>query len=143
MKKVFLVLALALLIVSCSLNDDDGQNIQYQFARITEVELPDTLEIGNSYTFYITSEESECSLFNNFEVQTVNDSTLTIGALNRILIQENCSTTKDTVIEKVGFNATNRYNLIDSFTFQFLQGADVNDEPIYLTRTIPLKQETN
>lgn len=143
MKKVFLVLAFAAMIISCSLNDDEGQNVSYQYARITDVDLPDTLELGNSYNFRITSEVSECSVFDRFDDRQIDDSTLTVAVLNRISLRENCNTMTDTVVNSVGLNVPSRNNTFKTYTFRFLQGADANDEPIFLTRSIPIKASSN
>lgn len=139
MKKVFLVLGLAALVTSCSLNDDDVQNVNIEYANITNVELPDTLVIGNSYLFKVTSEVSDCSTFQGFQVNPTNpsprDSVRYVSAFNRVLEDVNCGTAKDTVSHDLNFEVLFDY----SYTFNFLTGFDANDEPIYLTKVIPVK----
>ncbi|HEA28611.1 MAG TPA: hypothetical protein ENH91_01215 [Leeuwenhoekiella sp.] len=139
MKKVFLILGLAAMVISCSLNDDEGQNVNYELARITNVELPDTLVMGNSYSFSITSEMSDCSTFYGFQVDPSNpgpqDSIRYVGVLNRVLESVNCDEAKDTLSHDLDFLVLNDYTYI----FNFLTGVDADNEPIYLTKTIPVK----
>ncbi|WP_051907813.1 hypothetical protein [Flavimarina sp. Hel_I_48] len=140
MKKVFLVLGLTALITSCSLNDDDGgQDVKFEYANITNVELPDTLEIGKRYNFKITSQVSDCSNFYGFQVDPSNptstDSIRFVGALNRVSEIADCGTAPDTISNNLNFEVIYSY----SYTFNFLTGFDATDEPIYLTKTIPVK----
>jgi ABC-type enterochelin transport system substrate-binding protein len=139
MKKVFLILGLAALVTSCSLNDDDGQNVNIEYAKITNVELPDTLVIGNRYSFPITSEINDCSSFYGFQVDptnpTLKDSIRYVGALNRVVENANCGTSTDTISNNLNFEVLFDY----SYTFKFLTDFDANDKPIYLTKVIPVK----
>ncbi len=139
MKKVFLILGLAALVTSCSLNDDDGQKVDIKFANITNVELPDTLIIGNRYSFPITSEVSDCSTFYGFQVNPSNpssqDSIRYVGALNTVQEAANCGTATDTVSNNLNFEVLYDY----SYTFNFLTGFDASDKPIYLTKIVPVK----
>ena len=142
MKKVFLILGLAALVTSCSLNDDDGQEVKFELANITKVELPDTLVVGEKYAFKITSNVGECSSFYGYQVNPSSpgpqDSIRFVGALNRVSEIANCGTATDTVSNELNFQSASniRYS---AYIFNFLTGFDASDEPIYLTRTIPVK----
>jgi hypothetical protein len=139
MKKVFLILGIVALVTSCSLNDDDGQNVNFEYAKITNVKLPDTLILGNAYSFPVTSEVSDCSTFYNFDVRPVQpnpqDSLRYVGVLNRVLEDANCGTATDTITKDLNFEVLYDH----SYTFKFWQGVDADDEPIYLTKTVPVK----
>jgi len=140
MKKVFLILGIAALVTSCSLNDDDsGQNVDYEFANIVNVQVPDTLIMGNKYSFPITSEVSDCSTFYGFDVRpsqgTSTDSIRYIGAINRVLENSDCGTATDTITRDLDFEVLYDY----TYSFKFLTGFDASEEPIYLTKTVPVK----
>lgn len=141
MKKVFLVLALAISITSCSLNDDDGQNINYQVVPITNVEqLPDTLEIGKNYDFLITSEESDCSIFSGFDNGKDNDSTYIFAAVNRISEVSNCDSATDTTSNELrfGLRQTTSRNY-EAYIFKFVSDINASGDYEYITRTIPVE----
>lgn len=55
MKKLALLLISVLTLVSCD-TDDDGPNIAYEYALITEYDFPEYFEAGEEYDFEVTFE---------------------------------------------------------------------------------------
>ncbi|MDT0642127.1 hypothetical protein RM553_04710 [Zunongwangia sp. F363] len=72
MKKLSLLLVLALTLVSC--NDDDGENIDFSFAEITGEDLPEYFELGEEYEINVTYELPDaCHTFYGFNGQNFRD----------------------------------------------------------------------
>ncbi|MFI8377851.1 hypothetical protein [Leeuwenhoekiella sp. NPDC079379] len=135
MKKVFLLLALLALVVSCSL-DDDGRNVSYEFVPITDYELPDSLVLGQKYQFPIKYvSPTDCNAFYGFEYDR-KDSTRFVFVVNQVFENENCTTTTDTVEATLNFEVLYNY----TYVFKFFKGLDANDKPTYITQEIPVKQ---
>ncbi|RXG24394.1 hypothetical protein DSM00_182 [Leeuwenhoekiella aequorea] len=135
MKKVFLLLALLTLVVSCSL-DDDGRNVSYEFVPIAKYELPDSLVFGKNYEFPISYvSPTDCNAFYGFEYDR-RDSTRLIFIVNQVLESENCLPTTDTVETTLNFEVLYNY----TYVFKFFNGFDANDEPTYITEEVPVKR---
>jgi hypothetical protein len=67
MKRIALLMVLALSLYSCDM-DDDGPNLAYEVAEITAYELPEYLESGQDYEIEVTYElANACHTFAGFE----------------------------------------------------------------------------
>ncbi|MGB3775377.1 MAG: hypothetical protein WA951_08985 [Leeuwenhoekiella sp.] len=135
MKKVFLVLMLMGVILSCSINDDEGQDVNFEFVSITNADLPDTLIFGNRYTFPITSEVSDCSTYYGLRVDP-QDSIRFVAAVNTVREGVDCSGTTDTIVNNLDFEVIYNY----TYVFKFLTGVNANGENTYITKNIPVRE---
>lgn len=137
MKKVFLCMALLGVLSSCSL-DDDGEGINYHFevVPVENVTLPDTLVLGERYQLPIMySRPTSCYAFDGFDYER-EDSTRYVYVVNRVFDQSGCEPLDNNVTEAIlNFDVLYDYTYI----FNFYQGQDEDDEPIYLTKTVPVK----
>jgi len=135
MKKVFLLIGLLGLVVSCSLNDDDT-NVNYEFVPVVEYELPDTLVFGQRYQFPVRFiSPSSCYQFYGFDYDR-KDSTRFVYVVNKVFEDETCTQTPtDTLEALLNFEVVYQYNYI----FKFFNGFHENDDATYLTDTIPVK----
>jgi len=67
MKKILLILILALGFTACNI-DDDGPSISYNYVEILDATLPQYFVVDEEYKIDITYDlGSECNTFNNFE----------------------------------------------------------------------------
>ncbi|WP_128759268.1 hypothetical protein [Leeuwenhoekiella marinoflava] len=136
MKKVFLLIGLLGLVVSCSL-DDDNTNVNYEFVPVVDYELPDTLVYGKRYQLpvrYVSP--TSCNQFYGFDYDR-KDSTRFVFVVNKVFENETCTETPtDTVEQLLKFEVVYEYDYI----FKFFNGLDENDEATYLTDTIPVKR---
>lgn len=135
MKKVFLLLGLLALVVSCSL-DDEGQNVSYKFVPVADFELPDSLVLGQRYQFPIKYvSPSDCNAFYGFEYDRI-DSTRFVYIVNQVLENTDCEVTTDTITASLNFEVLYNY----TYVFKFFSGFDSNDEPTFKTQEVPVKQ---
>ena len=136
MKKVFLLIGLLGLVVSCSL-DDDNTNVNYEFVPVVDYELPDTLVYGKRYQLpvrYVSP--TSCNQFYGFDYDR-KDSTRFVFVVNKVFENEIWTETPtDTIEATLNFEVVYEYDYI----FKFFNGLDENDEATYLTDTIPVKR---
>ena len=136
MKKVFLLLGVLGLITSCSL-DDDAEQYSFEAVGVDNATLPDTLIYGQRYQFPISyTPPTSCYQFYGFDFQR-QDSTRYVTVINRVVENDTCQENTTQVEQDLDFEVLYRYK----YVFKFYQGNDTNDEPIYLTKTIPVKDE--
>lgn len=137
MKNLGLMLLLTLSLIGCS-TDDDGQ-FDFQAATIRDVFLPDTLVKGETYNFEITyNRPTNCHAFAGFDYEKrVNERF--VGVITAVEARRNDCT------EEQGLTgvATLRFFVEreDFYIFQFYQGLDSEDNPLFLTKEIPVRQE--
>ncbi len=145
MKKIALLMVFAVSLYSCDI-DDDGPNVNYDFAEITDADLPDFFEIGESYDFEVTYElPNACNDFVtfNFEdyIDEENDSTLVIEIL--ALTSYDANITECTEEGELSETKTIRnFNIIsedyNNYQFKFLTGVNEDDEGEYLIVDVPV-----
>lgn len=144
MKKLLMLALIGFLITSCSV-DDDGANISYEFAPITDYDFPEFFEPGKSYDLKLTYElPSSCNTFLGFDGgrQNSSDQEFFIYALtSRDLDQTDC----DTEDESLSTETTIRDFLISAnisedevFTFNLWTGKDASGDPIFTEVVVPV-----
>ncbi|MEH6408174.1 MAG: hypothetical protein V7767_12915 [Leeuwenhoekiella sp.] len=138
MKKVFLFMGLLGLITSCSVDDDNRQQFRYEVVPVEDVTLPDSLVLGQTYEIPVSFvKPTACYYFEGFDYQR-QDSTRYVAVVNRVLDDTACAdtdVTTDPTEEILDFEVLYTYD----YVFKFYQGNDSNDEPIYLTKVVPVK----
>jgi hypothetical protein len=145
MKRLILLFASVLLLVSCDV-DDDGPNVAYEFAEITETDLPDYFEMGETYSFDVSYQlPSACHDFYTFQTNQYSseekDSTLVIeiGALtnydpNLTECTEEGSLSESKTIKGLKIN-NKQYN---NYHFKLLTGGDEDNNAQYLNVEVPV-----
>ena len=141
MKKFFLSLALLVCITACSLNDDDGANFSIAYVPIDSVQLPDTLVLGSNYDFKIYyTKPSACYEFRRVQYDMprdiTQDSTRFAAVINTVFDDVACADVMIPDSTTIKFETRYEYDYI----FNFYQGQDADDQPIYLRDTIPVKR---
>lgn len=133
LSKLFIVFFLAsIILVSCEVNDD-GFFQSTQVSRILDAEVPDTMVVGETYTFDITYEkDSDCHTFSNFEAVSQGDSLYFVRAITLFTQSSNCN--QQAIGEPREIDFTNEFE--SDFTFKFLQDRDSVGESIYLEKDV-------
>lgn len=145
MKRIALLMILAVSIYSCD-TDDDGPNVNYDFAEITEADLPEFFEIGESYDFEVTYElPNACNQFVTFDFDQYedeeNDSTFVIEVA--ALTSYDANLTECTEEGELSETRTIRDLNISSedynnYQFKFLTGVDENEDGEFLIIDVPV-----
>jgi len=134
MKKVFLLLGVLGLVTSCSL-DDDTEQYSFEAVAVDDATLPDTLVFGQVYHFPVSyTPPTNCYEFYGFDYKR-EDSTRYVAVINRVVENETCQENTVQVQQELDFEVLYRHK----YVFKFYQGVDANEEPVYLTKTVPVK----
>lgn len=134
--KKFLILALiSLSFVSCDINGDSNPpNFVSQFIPIQSVDIPDEFILGETYSItarYLRPDD--CHEFNDFfMVNNVSD--ITVAVVNNVFFDDPCNSLND--LEEESFDFTPIIN--QTYTFNFWQGVDSNEEDIFYTIEVPV-----
>ncbi|MBZ9730446.1 hypothetical protein LB467_12190 [Salegentibacter sp. JZCK2] len=145
MKRIAILIVLALSLSSCS-NDDDGPNVNYDFAKITNADLPGFFEVGESYDLEISYElPNACHSFITFDFDEYtdeeNDSTYVIEIYavtsydaNLTECTEEGSLNESKTIRDLRITSEN-YN---NYQFKLLTGFDEDEEAEFLIVDVPV-----
>jgi len=145
MKRIALLMILALSLYSCS-SDDDGPHVNYAFAEITEADLPDFFETGEVYELDITYElPNACHTFATFDFNEYadeeNDSTYVIEIaaitsydVNLTECDEEGELSQTKSIPEISISSED-YN---NYQFKFLTGVDENEDGEFLIIDVPV-----
>lgn len=137
MKRLIFALLSIVSLTSCSI-DDDNQTLQYELVPVTEVEIPDTLAQGETYTFTVTYERpTDCYEFVGFE-HNRNENEFVIGVVNyRILEETNCTEEVELTEVPLEFYVESD----EMYTFKFWTGSDDVGQPEYIIYEVPVEAE--
>jgi hypothetical protein len=137
MKKLILLSLTILTVTSCTLNDDSGSSFYNEILPIESATVPDEFREGESYIIeYEYLVPSTCHSFSNLYF-VAEENTRTIAVITLASDSDDCQDLTDQIVER-SFNFTVVEPAGSSYTFQFWQGKDINDEDIYLTYNIPV-----
>ena len=147
MKKLALLLIAVLTLVSCD-PDDDGPNIAYQIAEITEHNLPEYIEPGDNYEIDITYKLADpCNTFAGFEQggeEDEDDENIFIYYIHAISSydpnltecdEEGEPTETKTARDDFRVPSNSEYTTI---RFKLLTGVSSTDEREYITVDVPV-----
>jgi len=133
MKKL-LVLCLALIFASCSV-DDDSTNYSFEVLPVESVDIPDEFTLGEVYPITVSYfKPSTCHAFREFYYLKENNER-TVAPIDYVFEKNNCQDLNDELIEET-FNFIVTSN--GSYIFKFWQGEDANGEDQYLTIEVPV-----
>lgn len=135
MKKVILLLLVAVTALSCSVNDD-GDKYYYEILPVDSYEVPTSFDYGAIYTIKVfyknpTSCHTSASLY--YEKL---DSTRTIAIQSLVLDRNDCTPLPDAEPIEGSF----RFEVLSTtpYLFKFYKGEDENGENIFEEVTIPV-----
>ncbi len=135
MKKLFLLLFVSLIAVSCSL-DDDGNKYYYEFLPVETFEVPESFDFGKIYTitiFYKRPNDCHTNQSLYFERK---DSTRTIAIQSLVLDRSKC----DFLPNEELLKGTFQFEVLNTtpYLFKFYKGEDENGESIFEEVMIPV-----
>lgn len=125
MKKIFLMLALAIFAVSCSVSDDEGT--QFFIAPLQDVTMPTAYKVDSISKIVIRYKRpTVCHLFNGFYVAS-NQFNRDV-AVRFVKVQQNDCTSDDTVYEvPLDFQPT----VAGTYHFKFWTGRNLDGTDVY------------
>ena len=132
MKKIFFVIFILLLTVSCS--DDDSSNYHYELLPVEEADVPDEFIYGQIY--YITVKyirPTECYVYNDVLYEYDYDAR-NIAVISTVVEDNDCE-----IIDS-DEELTIRVQALQTspYIFRFWQGDDDDGDPIYLEIVVPV-----
>ncbi|MBZ9630908.1 hypothetical protein LB465_08960 [Salegentibacter sp. LM13S] len=145
MKRIALLMILAVSIYSCDTNDD-GPNVNYDFAKITDADLPGFFEIGESYDLEVSYElPNACHSFVTFDfdeyIDEENDSIYVIEIYAVTSYDANlteCTEEGDLNESKTIRDLRITSEDYNNYQFKLLTGFDENDEGEFLIVDVPV-----
>jgi hypothetical protein len=134
MKRVYLIVSLFFVLVSCSI-EDDGPNFHSVLLPIMEVEVPQEFVMGETYTIKVWYERpSTCHAFNGFYYDKQLN-VRTIAVQNIVTESGNCEALENEIIEQTfDFYVTNN----GSYIFKFWQGTNDSGEDVFYEVEVPV-----
>lgn len=136
MKNLWFIFLIALTVSVQSCLKDDGNNPVYVRMEITDVDMPDTFQLGATYEIRINYLRPDgCTHLQGFDSYPVEQTTRQIVAVGVRYENEVCP---DVVKEETGqFFFQVIYT--GTYTFKFWQGEDDEGNPEYLEKKIPVR----
>jgi hypothetical protein len=110
--------------------------ISYQYVGVSDIVVPDSFVLGQSYDLEATLElPSDCFIFSGFEMDIFDNQRYVRAVLTQIEANGTCENTEPQMItEQLTFQALQR----EDYIFKFLTGYDDLGNEIYLEYTIPV-----
>ncbi|MEO8517308.1 MAG: hypothetical protein ABI426_11205 [Flavobacterium sp.] len=135
MKKILLLLGVALAFAGCELNADDGTKFHVELLPVDSADLPAEFKRDSLYELHIQYiRPTTCHIFNGFYYnQNLNVRTLAIETM--VVEQNNCTETNHVPITEIlNFKPTNQ----TSYIFKLWKGKDENGVDVYQEVEIPV-----
>ncbi|MEW2920712.1 hypothetical protein AB1A65_04535 [Muricauda sp. ANG21] len=124
---------------SCDL-DDDTPNFYFVSLAVTEVDMPESFELNETYDIDVTYVRNDgCTFFEGFDVVKTGQTDREVLVVGSRLTDEDLACTQ--AVEEVV--ATMQFKVIftGEYHFKFYAGKDENDEAIYLEYDVPVEGE--
>jgi len=125
MKKLLLLLAVVVVLVSCSL-EEDKLKFHVEFLPVVPVELPEVMHRGQTYTIKVNySRPNDCYYFDGFYHEM--DGLKHVFAVQALVIQDaSCEPLDTLTVEEASFDFTCPQNYGESnYFFKFYRGESV------------------
>lgn len=142
MKKIFALLSLVLMCVSCLPDDSDYPKYHLELVPIDSVEIPMFFVQGETYDIKLFYKKlSTCHYPNGFYYQSEFNSR-TIAVENVVYHRDDCSTDipEEDLIQQMNFDFKVTQQEETVYTFKFYQGTEENGTPIYLIVEVPVQK---
>ena len=134
-----LAVACGLFFSGCEL--DTGENFFFFFFVITEVEVPDSFVLNESYNLEVTfSRPDSCTFFHDFDVFARENGTITVVAIGSVLTEEDCNPTQESLSGIVTLPINYQ---VPFYTLRFYAGEDGEGNPQFLEYTVPVVDGSN
>lgn len=142
MKKLVLFLFITGLFTGCSIEDDNQQPKMDVWVPIQSVEMPDNFEKGKSFSVDLIYERpTRCHVFSGINKELVGSNELFFGVINSYdPTNPNCHE-EEGLTGDIGFSID--LGKEEFYIFNFWQGVDENDEPVFLTIEVPASDSEN
>jgi len=142
MKKIlFLALLVSLtLLNSCTPDDENAANFQFDFVPVESVIMPQAFNFGETHEISVTYKRpTTCHSFSNFQYIQDEGNERTVVVVNLVTSDNDCEELQgdfleDFQTETFSFSALN----LEPYIFQFWQGKDENNEDIFLVYEVPV-----
>lgn len=137
MQRIFILLSIMALTVSCGINDDyDGKKFRVEFVAIDSVKIPEVFIQGRTYPIKaIYNKPTDCHSIDGFYYQA-NGFTRTVALQAIVVENDDCKTLNDDP-EETFFNFIVGNN--SSYLFKFYKGEDNEGNPVFLEVEVPVK----
>ncbi len=136
--KILFVLFLVTALFGCS--GDDDTNFFYELVTIEEVELPEKLERGETYTIAVSYfRPSNCHSFSGFDYNGLGNER-TVAIVNVVVNDGDCSAIERADLIEVSFDFL--VGKEESYIFRFWQGRDDNGNNQFLTVELPVIEKS-
>lgn len=137
MKNQLFVFILGLILVSCSIEDDDSPSFYTEIMPIESVTVPDHFVQGNTYEIEVSyMRPSTCYQFYDF-IYEVDGQERTIAVVNTVYNDSACTDNVEEVTVSYDFTVSGS----GMYVFKFYQGADDNGHDQYHLIEIPVVDE--
>jgi hypothetical protein len=135
MKKLFALSLMLIFMSSCSLNDDNEANYNFEILPVASVDIPSEFTLGETYPITVTYlKPTSCHVFKEFYYsKKLNERT--VAPITLVYQNDNCQTLENTT-EEATFNFIVTSN--GSYVFKFWQGEDEAGEDQYLIIEVPV-----
>lgn len=136
MKKIFLILFVTLMALSCTVEDGNKKYYYYEILPIDSFEIPESFELGKVYTLSVFYKKPNDCHENAALYYEKNDSIRIIAIQSQVIDKNNCIPFVDEEATKgtFEFEATG----YDSYIFKFFKGTDENGVDTFEEVTIPV-----
>lgn len=128
MKRIILLLVTVTLFLSCSVNDDNQDNYQYEVLPIESYTLPENFKLGATYTIKLKYQKpTECHIYRGiYYKKELNTRTIAIQAA--VKNNQACTTVFPPESEvSFDFYVTNT----GSYIFKFYKGKDIDGKDLF------------
>lgn len=135
MKRILLFIALAAILHSCSLDDNNPSNFSFEILPIETYEMPDEFQAGETYAITVGyTKPSDCYEFNDFYFLS-NNNERTIAVINSVNNDLNCAADPTSDEATLNFFVNGNF---DHYVFKFWQGTDSGGNDTYIIVEVPV-----
>lgn len=121
--------------VSCSNDDNEGLNVDFQKLQIVEANVPESFNYGNTYEIQVTYLRPDgCTYFQGFDVYPTDTTVREVVAVGARYAQQPCTQEVVEVTDRFLFKVI--YN--QPYTFRFYTGEDEAGNPQYIEAQVPV-----
>ncbi|WP_162927082.1 hypothetical protein [Flavobacterium psychrotrophum] len=131
-------LTMALMLASCSLDNDPKVNFDIDFVAADSVSIPAYFKRGQSYPFTIYYKRPDDCHFDNGFYATRSGNTITIAIQNIVLANTQCNPVQSTASDVATFNFQCPFEAVDHYTFKFYKSQDTYGQDQFIEVTVPV-----
>ena len=142
MKKLFLVLAVAIMAVACSMDGDERNDFVLAFILVERVEMPDYVVPGNTYPVNMYFRRpTDCYYVQPEPYYSIFGDTRTVAVQALVIEDSDCQPVEATRPDDVKtFNFQCPLTTAQSFTFKFYKGNDAQGNQQFIEVVVPVQQ---